>query len=274
MVLVSGQLESEEFASDTLGADSQEIYRYVKLPAKSSKHISPLEYDEDYEFEFQPASKSSRPIYLSKAKAPKSVFSPNPKFSSFASHRSLNPRYKNVFFKQPSTFKKHQQLYKPVHPNFHTDLETMKLPLAESEFIAIRNPNPHDFKGNFKLQDVPNLYSLHREFLESASPKQILNYYEDQQKEDDEKLELQLLNDPSPQAKAKYQQFLKSKEDERIEKEYLEELVKKDRQPGTSYDPVRVEPPEFIKKPETPGLRHYRTLNTDPSAYEFEVTFS
>ncbi|KFB36816.1 hypothetical protein ZHAS_00003979 [Anopheles sinensis] len=92
---------------------------------------------------------------------------------------------------------------------------------------TIDNPNPLDFRPNFKLQDVPNLYPADPYLLGAgiAAKGQIESFLNSEHALKDESLVAQLLGDSSPAARPHYHQFLKSQEDEKLEKEALRQQI-------------------------------------------------
>ncbi|XP_053699215.1 uncharacterized protein LOC128746196, partial [Sabethes cyaneus] len=99
-------------------------------------------------------------------------------------------------------------------PHTHTKSNPHKSKLHASD---IDNPNPLEFRPNFKLQDVPNLYPDEHIGASIAAKGQIENFLN---AEHAYKTTTHFL-DGHPGKKPTYQQFLKSQEDEKLEKEAL-----------------------------------------------------
>ncbi|XP_055523854.1 uncharacterized protein LOC129717749 isoform X6 [Wyeomyia smithii] len=118
------------------------------------------------------------------------------------------------------------------------DVKNIKLPGAHNKFRPhtntksnpyksklhasdIDNPNPLEFRPNFKLQDVPNLYPDEHIGASIAAKGQIENFLN---AEHGFKATTHFL-DGHPGKKPTYQQFLKSQEDEKLEKEALKAQI-------------------------------------------------
>lgn len=154
--------------------------------------------------------------------------------------------------------------------------------------LKVANPDPSEFKPNFKLRDVPNLYPTDDHFkpsigFDTGSSISTPNLFESTV-DKDELLKLQLAQNPA--SKGQYQQFLKAQQDEKIEQQALLEQLKFQQQKGLSrpsfsggskFRPIlpqkhfsypRRKPTRIV----SPGLGHYRTPIIDgPYTIHFSV---
>lgn len=98
---------------------------------------------------------------------------------------------------------------------FETDFDVKDIGFPQS---SSSSQDARKFKPNFKLRDIPHLYSDDTSGVGIAAPGQIKNYYDAVDSEIDGKIRQKLKNDPNPASRGQYQQYLKTKEDERLEK--------------------------------------------------------
>ncbi|XP_062540388.1 uncharacterized protein LOC134208541 isoform X4 [Armigeres subalbatus] len=89
----------------------------------------------------------------------------------------------------------------------------------------IDNPNPLEFRPNFKLQDVPNLYPDEHIGAGIAAKGQIENFLNAEHSFRNEPIRTTHFLDGHPGKKGQYNQFLKSQEDEQFEKEALKAQI-------------------------------------------------
>ncbi|XP_058821476.1 uncharacterized protein LOC131683469 isoform X2 [Topomyia yanbarensis] len=133
---------------------------------------------------------------------------------------------------------------KPITPEYESDFDVknIKLPGAHNNFrphtrtkhtqhkskqhgSAIDNPNPLEFRPNFKLQDVPNLYPDEHIGAGIAAKGQIENFLNSEHAFKGENIRTTHYLDGHPGKKPTYQQYLKSQEDEKLEKEALKAQI-------------------------------------------------
>ncbi|XP_065091498.1 uncharacterized protein LOC135712484 isoform X2 [Ochlerotatus camptorhynchus] len=183
-----------------------------------------------------------------------SNFKPFGKGSSGSSSSS----FKNTF-NLDSSEESEEIFSKPKFPKLHSsygtklkshnteyesdfDVKNIKLPGALTKFRPntftkpsqhknkqhgsdIDNPNPLEFRPNFKLQDVPNLYPDDHIGAGIAAKGQIENFLNAEHSFRNEPIRTTHFLDGHPGKKGQYQQFLKSQEDEQFEKEALKAQI-------------------------------------------------
>lgn len=134
------------------------------------------------------------------------------------------------------------------------------------------------FQTNFKLRDIPHLYSDDTAGIGIAAPGQIKNYYEAVDSEIDGKIRQKLQNDQNPASRGQFQQYLKSKEDERLEKiieqqfaqhmqQQIEQELRAKKQAQRSKSPskqTRSQPTRQKRRPARPSRRQ-RSSGSSPS---------
>lgn len=89
----------------------------------------------------------------------------------------------------------------------------------------IDNPNPLEFRPNFKLQDVPNLYPDEHLGSGIVAKTQLENFLHAEQAFVDDAIRTHYLDSNPPSKKGHHQQFLKAQEDENSEKESLKAQI-------------------------------------------------
>lgn len=224
--------------------------------------------------------------FNSKPKFPTKTQPFSPKFN-FDSSSSSKYNFDSPSFDFDSSNK-----YKTDNPKFASDFELKNIKLPQKfnsqkyDPFSVSNPNPLDFKPQFKLQDVPNLYPQESAGYGVAGRGQIESFYVAEQAAKDELIKQQLKNNPDPATKGQYQQFLKAKEDEQIEQQQFREQLQlqqqqqqqqlsfKNQRPNLSGVSSKFRPVRRIPaRPVSLGLRHYGTGVPSLIDRPYSITF-
>ncbi|XP_019548388.3 uncharacterized protein LOC109418620 isoform X2 [Aedes albopictus] len=185
--------------------------------------------------------------------------------SSFKNTYNLDSDESEEVYTKPKSPKLHSSYGTKLKPSHNTeyesdfDVKNIKLPGALNKFRPnnfpkstshkskhgsdIDNPNPLEFRPNFKLQDVPNLYPDEHIGAGIAAKGQIENFLNSEHSFRNQPVRTTHYLDGHPGKKGQYNEYLKSQEDEQFEKEALKAQIEYLKAQAAKRPEVRQRPP-------------------------------